>query len=218
MGEADVDGGYERVVLVHGLWMHGVVFSLFSRRLGRMGFDAQTYSYPTVRSGLGENASKLHRYIVRSGSRHVHLVGHSLGGLVVLRMLADRDVPWIGRVVLMGAPCDGCHCAGWLAHWPGGDAVLGRSMQDWLRSGGVQSLSKAHEIGVIAGNRSFGTGRLIPGLARPNDGVVAVQETRLDSAQDRLVLPVTHSQMLVSRICVEQTAHFLRTGSFQRDG
>ncbi len=73
------------------------------------------------------------------------------------------------------------------------------------------------EIGVISGSRSLGLGRLIPGLLRPNDGVVSVVETQLPQARDFVTLPVTHSQMLVSRACADEVAAFLRTGSFRHD-
>ncbi|MCX7170134.1 MAG: alpha/beta hydrolase, partial [Proteobacteria bacterium] len=69
-------------------------------------------------------------------------------------------------------------------------------------------------IGVVAGTHSFSCGRLIPGLALPNDGLVAVEETRIATARDSLSLNVSHSGMLLSRSCARQAASFIRTGSF----
>ena len=73
------------------------------------------------------------------------------------------------------------------------------------------------EVGVLAGTRSVGLGRVVPGLPRPNDGVVAVTETRLPGAADFIALPVAHSQMLASRPCATQIAAFLETGRFLHD-
>ena len=63
-----------------------------------------------------------------------------------------------------------------------------------------------------------GMGRIVPGMEKPNDGMVTVAETRWPGARDHAVLPVTHMQMLWSRACLIQTLHFLDTGRFLRGG
>jgi hypothetical protein len=55
---------------------------------------------------------------------------------------------------------------------------------------------------------------LARGLPTPNDGVVTVAETELAAACDRIVLPVSHSGMLLSRRVARQTGAFLRAGKF----
>jgi len=91
--------------------------------------------------------------------------------------------------------------------------IVGRSIRD--------SLARTHwevpadvEVGVLSGSRSFGMGRLIPGLRQPNDGVVAVEETRLTGSRDAITLPVSHSEMLFSGACAIQIASFLNHGRF----
>jgi hypothetical protein len=72
----------------------------------------------------------------------------------------------------------------------------------------------ARPLGVIAGNRSLGIGRLFARFSEPNDGTVAVRETQLDGAADRITLPVSHLGMMASPEVASQTAHFLREGRF----
>lgn len=211
--------GGETVVLVHGLWMHGIVFALFRRQLARRGFVTRSFSYPSVRAGLSQNVSALARFvgdIHASDASRIHLVGHSLGGLIVLGYLAQRPDPRIARAVLMGTPYGGSHCATGLMALPGGRALVGHSLPDWFKAPPPE-LPAAVEVGILAGDRSFGLGRVIPGLPRPNDGVVAVAETRLPGARDSVVLPVAHSQMLISGACVDQVASFLASGRFAHD-
>lgn len=205
----------ETVVLVHGLWMHGIVFLPQRRLLRRHGFTVRWFSYPSVRRSLRQNARALARFISATNRTTVHLVGHSLGGLVVLSMLAQYPDSRVRRAVLMGSPAAGCHCASVLAGTPGLSAIVGRSIKDWLALPPPE-LPASVEIGVLAGTRSLGLGRIIPGLPRPNDGVVCVEETRLPGMKDFITLPVSHSEMLVSRACADQVAAFLRTGSFSR--
>lgn len=208
-----MDGEGEMVILVHGLWLHGVVFAWYRRRLARRGFPSRAFSYPSVRRGLSENARALADFVAAQNAGRIHLVGHSLGGLVVLAMLAERTDPRLGRVVLLGSPVNGSHCAAGLLRWPGGAAMLGRSLRDWL-AGSPPALPAGVAVGVVAGSRSLGLGRIIRGLPKPNDGVVAVAETRLAAARDSVVLPVAHSQMLISNTCIDQVANFLNTGNF----
>ena len=54
------------------------------------------------------------------------------------------------------------------------------------------------------------------GLPRPHDGVVAVAETQMPGAKDVVVLPVSHSGMLVSRRVAGAVGCFLRSGHFPR--
>ena len=143
----------------------------------------------------------------------VHLVGHSLGGLVILSMLANRPDEHIGRIVLLGSPCGGSHCARVLLGIPFLRPLVGRSLREWLERPCLPPPPEI-EIGVLAGDSGFGLGRLIPGLARPNDGVVSLDETRLDTARDSIVLPIGHSKMLVSPACLAQIVAFVRSGSF----
>ncbi len=214
--ERDLAQAKDTVILVHGLWMPPFVLLPLRYRLIRRGFAVRLFSYPSMRGSLARNAQALAQFVSGTAGARIHLVGHSLGGLVVLTVLARHADLRLRRAVLMGSPAAGCHCASVLAHIPGLSALLGRSLKDWLALPRPR-LPASTKIGVIAGSRSLGLGRLIPGLPRPNDGVVAVAETRLPEAGDFVTLGVSHSEMLVSRACADQVAAFLRTGGFVHD-
>lgn len=203
-------------MLVHGLWMHGVVFMLQRRRLAQRGFVVHTFSYPSVRTPLQDNARALARFIGVLEAHEIHLVGHSLGGLIVLSMLAHYPDPRVGRVVLMGSPYLGSHCATLLMRMPGLSRMVGRSIRDWIADA-PPPVPATIEIGVLSGDRSLGVGRMLPGLPKPNDGIVAVAETHLAQAHDAITLHVSHSEMLISARCTDQVGAFLRTGRFTHD-
>ncbi len=200
------------VVLVHGLWMPAAVMWPLQRRLERRGFAVTRFGYPSLRAPLAANARALARHATEFG--RVRFVGHSLGGLVVLAAL-----PLLGgradRAVLMGSPTAACHCASVAQRVGALRRLVGRSLRDWFAA--PAAVPAGVEVGVISGSAPWGIGRLIPGLPRPNDGVVAVAETRLDAARDAVCLPVTHSQMLLSGRCAREAAHFLRHGRFLHD-
>lgn len=201
-------------VLVHGLWVHGVLMALMRRYLARTGFDAVCYSYPSVRYTLTENAGRLAQYARTLGVPRLHWVGHSLGGLVILRMLEREPALPPGRVVLAGVPYGGSHSGTALARSRLGARALGRSMREWLDSTRPAQFP-GREIGVIAGSLGVGLGRVVArDLPAPNDGAVTLAETQLPAARDRIVLPVTHTGMLLSRRVAHQAAAFLRDGAF----
>lgn len=182
--------------------------------LQRAGFEVFLFSYPSTREPLGANVQRLARRVAALGERRLHFVGHSLGGLLVLKYLADFPPARLGRVVTLGSPYAGCHAAERLGAYPLGRRLLGRSLPEWAEQRPTR-WSTPLELGVIAGTRGFGMGRLFaPDLPRPNDGVVTVAETAIPGGRECLLLPVSHSGMLVSRRVARAIAAFLRSGHF----
>ena len=204
-------------ILVHGVWMHGVVMELQRHYLAGQGFNAHCYSYHSMAPTLTENAQQLAEFASAQDASPIHWVGHSLGGLVILQMLESTAALPPGRVVLMGTPFQGSYAARALGSHQLGAMALGHSLAEWI------ARDKPHrfpgrEIGVIAGSHQFGLGLLVAhDLPEPNDGVVAAAETELPGARDRIVLPVSHSGMLISHSLANQTAAFLRDGHFDHE-
>lgn len=206
----------ETVVLVHGLWVHAITMSLIRRRLERDGYRVFAYSYPSVRLTFAENVARLAQYCRNVNALRAHFVGHSLGGLIVMRMLEAAPDVVPGRVVLAGTPVAGSHAARRLVRLPGGRAALGRSMVEWMEAR-RPAFAVSCDIGVIAGRMPVGAGRIVArDLPLPHDGAVTVGETDLPQARDRIVLNVSHSGMLVSRAVRHQIGAFLRHGAFDK--
>lgn len=205
----------ETVVLVHGLWMPSWVMALLALRLRRCGFHTAVFSYPSVRNSLSQNALQLSRFVERIAAPRIHFVGHSLGGLLVLQMLAHYPEPRTCRVVLVGSPYRGNVVASKLARRALGRWLIGRSVAQWLDQK-APTCTDRYAVGVIAGCGRLGMGTLIGGVPRPNDGVVAVEETRVPDASDHIVLKVNHTSMLLSARLARQTCAFLQNGHFLR--
>ena len=98
------------VVLIHGFWLNPAWMAPLGRRLARRGLVPWHLRYATMRRDLDEAAARLARCVQalrRPDGARVHLVGHSLGGLVALRALARGVDLGGGRVVLLGCPVRG---------------------------------------------------------------------------------------------------------------
>jgi len=220
------------VILIPGLWMPDFVLWPAQRRLERAGYAVRRFAYPSWRRGLDANVAALARCLAAlpaAPATPIHLVGHSLGGLLILQLLAHGAAASIGRVVLLGSPALGSHGAERLLDSRWGTLLAGRTLADWRAESQANSLAdsltnsrpalpRGIEIGVIAGTRGVGLGRLLGGLAQPNDGAVALAETRLPEAADFIALHVSHSGMLVSAACAGQVASFLESGRFIHAG
>lgn len=202
------------IILIHGLWMHAIVWQVQEVRLQRAGYTVRSISYPSWKGTLLANVERLAKVIAGLPATSIHLVGHSLGGLLALALLSRQPDSRIRRVVLLGSPCLDCHSARQLLSWPLVSPLVGRCLEDWLAAP-APNFPADVEVGIIAGTQRFGLGCVIPGLPTPNDGVVALAETLLPAARDVIALPVSHSGMLISKTCCEQVASFLRTGRFQ---
>lgn len=204
----------EPVIIIHGLWVHGLVMGWLTRRIAQDGFAARTYSYPTMRLTLSENAERFARYCTSLAAPRIHIVAHSMGGLVALKMLQMNRQLRCGRLILIGTPYTGSFAAQRLARFPGGHTLLGRSIAEWLRESRPVPDGIA-ETGIIAGTRGYGLGRLIaPDLPQPHDGVVTLAETAVPGVTHRVEMKVGHTEMLISRAVARQCCVFLRNGRF----
>lgn len=206
----------QMVILVHGLWMNTLALYALDKRIGQCGFAVERYSYATVGTGLEENARRLARRIERVQATAIHLVGHSLGGVVVLGAVARRPDPRVRRIVLMGSPVAGSAAGRSLARTHPGRWMLGRSETAWTQRPSP-SAPPGVEVGIIAGRLPIGLGRLLARLPFPNDGVVAVEETRVQGAKDSVLMPLNHTGLLFSSRASRQVCAFLRDGRFLHD-
>jgi pimeloyl-ACP methyl ester carboxylesterase len=206
--------GNPEVILVHGLWFGSWAMARMARKLQTAGFSVRRFSYTSTSGSLEAHAAELREFSRQTRSDQLHFAGHSLGGLVTLRMLSEYGGLPPGRVVLIGSPLDGSVVARRSRRVPGAEKLLGEVRTTLER--GYERLPGDRETGMIAGSRSIGLGMLVGGVEKPGDGTVGVNETRSRGLKDHLVLPVTHTGMLYSREVVRQAAYFLRTGGFDR--
>lgn len=233
----------ESVLVLHGLWMNRIAMQPLTSALRRAGFDGVAGHYRSMRGTLEENVMRVQEQVTellaargsRSGkgvSGRVHIVGHSLGGILALALLR-ADPERYGRVVLLGSPVGGCLAARQFAGYPGASWLLGETAGLWnalsqaeiphrspVRSGhaaGAESTAQEGvEVGSIAGSETFGLAHFFVGLPGVHDGVVRVEETQVPGLADHLLLPVSHTGMLLSDAVAAQCIAFLLNGRFSR--
>ncbi len=195
--------------------MHGVDMVLLQHRFEQAGYDAHRFRYPSTDKTVLQNAELLADFIDSLDASAVHLICHSLGGLVVRQYIDNHPAERLGNIVMLGTPNQSSSAAKKLATWPGGKLLMGKSLNDGL-SGSLPAWPDNQPLGVIAGDHRFGMGTIIPGIPQPNDGTVSVEETRLAGMQDHIVIHTSHFGLLMSKEVFNEALHFIQHGSFSR--
>lgn len=210
--------GPATVVLVHGLWMSGFELRVLKHRLEAGGrFRAVAFSYPSLSGSMSDHVRGLLDFARAQTVPELHFVGHSLGGLVILRALQLTDDLPPGRAVLLGTPLQGSRAAQGVASvLPFGKAILGAAVNAECVEWEAREWRGHRDVGVIAGSMGLGLGRLFADLNADHDGTVLVEETKLPGAKDHIVLSTSHTGMLFSAEVAQQAECFLRDGQFKR--
>jgi pimeloyl-ACP methyl ester carboxylesterase len=144
----------------------------------------------------------------------VHLVGHSLGGLVIYRLLQRYPHESVDRVVFLGTPAKPSLAAREAIHLRLVASLLSRSAAQELLRDRDRRWTMKRDLGIIAGTQRLGVGQFFAHFEEASDGTVAVSETRLPGAKDHIILPVSHFGMLMSARVARETGLFLREGHF----
>ena len=202
--------------MLHGLWMNRLVMHPLQAALEDAGYRTLALAYRSMRGTLDEHCARVAEGVARVEAQRVHLLGHSMGGVIALNFLMRRpELSRIGRTLLLGSPVASCDSARDFARHAVGRLFMGNSVALW-EDMPPPHIPAGREVGGIAGDVPLGLGPLFVQLDGPNDGVARVEETRLEGMADHIVLPVSHTGMLFSAAVAEQCTAFLRDGRFAR--
>ena len=207
------DNNKTGVILVHGLWYGSWALRALSHRLRRDGFMVRDFAYPATSTSLSAHASNLYEFAASVKSDGLHFLGHSLGGLVILRMMSETPELPQGRIVLLGSPLGGSAVARKMRNLPGSEKLLGEARTAIEK--GYTRIPEGRETGMIAGSMGLGLGVMMGGTGGPGDGTVSLEEASCPGLHDRLVLPVSHTGLLYSAKVAKHAANFLETGRFR---
>lgn len=212
----------ETVILLHGMGRLRLAMALLATRLRKQGFVTVNVGYPSTHKTI-ERLSE--QYLAPAidkckakGAERIHLVTHSLGGIIARYYLQDHRLPEGSRIVMLSPPNKGSEVVDALkSRWlyqlvtgPAGQA-LGTENNSFLS----RLLPVAEEVGVITGDRSSDPwfDRLFPGA---HDGKVSVERSKLDEMVDFLIVHEGHTFIMNSMAVMKQVIYFLQHGYFER--
>ncbi|MDF9832922.1 triacylglycerol lipase [Ereboglobus sp. PH5-5] len=221
--------GRDLVVVLHGVGVTCRWMSRIARAVEEAGYRVVNRTYPSRKLPLEKlGAQWLPRLLLENGAAEaprIHFVTHSMGGIVVrlwLRECGDCLPKNLGRIVMIAPPNHGSELPDRLRgfppfHWFTGvnGPRLGTGDDSLPRQLSLKAFPKGAELGIIAGNRTLNP-LFSHWIKRESDGTVSVASTRLDGMCDHIVMPHSHTGILLSRPVAAQAVHFLREGKFDR--
>lgn len=223
----------DTVVLLHGLGRGPASMWPVAQTLAREGYEIVNLRYASQRADIAALAEQTLAPVFARATNgpagqatpggRVHIVTHSLGGILVRQYLRDHGVPAsLGRVVMLAPPNGGSEIVdalkGWRVYaWLNGPAGLDLGTAVDQAPGRLGPLPVGVQVGVIAGDATWNPlfSAMIPG---PDDGKVAVARTHVAGESDHLVLPYSHTWLMNRRETRGQVVRFLRVGHFSRPG
>ena len=210
------------VLLLHGLARTGLSMAPMAWALRRAGFAPQIVDYPSRRRAIADLVLEVAARVDALEDGPVHFVTHSLGGVLVRALAAERfdadaPLPTGSRAVMLAPPHGGSAVADLVAGWPPVRAVLGPALSELGTDGASVPLGlgpvRGLEAGVIAGDRAvLPFARVLEGA---NDGLVSVESAFApDGLADTLLVRAGHTLPMASPEIMRQTVHFLEHGRF----
>ncbi len=217
------------VIVLHGLFRSPGSMTGICNHLEASGeYTTFNLSYPSTQGDVAAHAAALGRVVKRlEGIEEIHLIGHSLGNIVVRHYLADetdlatgrKPDPRIRRIVMLAPPNHGSQVAEKFGGLKPIVWVAGESLEmlgpKW-KTLEPRLATPACEFGILTGGRGDADG-YNPLLAGDDDGTVTVESARLAGAHDFRCLPVMHSFIMDDKQVREATLRFLKQGHFESE-
>lgn len=181
-------------LLVHGLGRTPASLFPLAGAIRRAGARTHFFGYLAAVESLDRIVRRLTHTLAER--RPDYLIAHSLGGILLRLAMAPLSTWPVRHFVMLGTPNRPPRLARMLCryrpfHWAFGDC--GRFLADPAGYARLPPVAVPHT--VIAGTAGP-TGRFSPFGDDPNDGVVAVDETRLDDAHQPVLVPAWHTLMM----------------------
>jgi pimeloyl-ACP methyl ester carboxylesterase len=194
----------EAVALVHGLFGFPWLMSLLGKRLKRQGYATRNWGYPSVVGSVERHASKLREVLgeleTAPDVSRIHLVAHSMGGIVGWCALREGIPRKFGRFVLLTPPGRGS----WAA------TAFGRPLRRICPA--IEQLSTKPDSLV---NRLEPLDGIDIGVIGASlDLVVPATNSHVPGEREHRIYPGLHHQVLFRADVADAIGSFLKTGEF----
>ena len=188
-----------QVWLLHGLGRTYASMEPMRGCLEEEGYVVHDWPYSSLDNDIPALGKRLRSDLDAADGR-VHLVTHSMGGIIVRVALQEGRPRSVGRVVMLAPPNQGSSLATMVTPLLGDWLPVVRQLRDEADSlvnqlGPVRDV----EVGIIAGSR---------------DQKVSVANTHLDGAADHVVVDSAHTFIMNRDVSCVYVQRFLKRGRF----
>ena len=192
------------VVLIHGLAAHRMLMWPLARKIRRAGYRSFNFGYRSWLWSIEHHAARLRQFLEKLERDEqfdtLHIVAHSMGGIVARTALLDADLRKFGRLVMLGSPNDGSPAARRLGYVLPFAKTL-RQVSDAPTSF-VRTLPHPTdvEVGVVAASYDF---------------VIPEESSHLATETDHVQIFSGHNGLLIRPTAAKKVISFLKNGRFE---
>jgi hypothetical protein len=209
VSQDSTESGKKGVVLLHGLTGHSILLRPIHSQLRKLGYDLLNWSYWSLPSTIESHRERLEKDVagwIRSAElSRVHLIGHSMGGIIVRSLLGSTGLSQdiasrVGNVVQLVPPNQGSPVAA--RFWRCGFRFRAFHELSDIAGSAVTTLpdpSGDFRIGILAAKR---------------DRVVPLANTRLKQTADHQIVKAGHTTILFRRRTARLVGNFIQGGKF----
>jgi Alpha/beta hydrolase family len=185
------------VLLVHGLWRTPLSFLRLVYRLREWGYRTEHFGYAAVAQRYDAIVARLTaRLEGLSAAGPYAVIGHSLGGILLRSSLPLLAAPPPRHFLMLGTPNRPPRLARVFgARWAY-RRLLGECGVNLASPAFYAALPPPQVPYTVVAGTAGPRGRWSPFGDEPNDGIVAVSETRIADSDPIVLLPVTHTFMM----------------------
>jgi hypothetical protein len=175
--------------LLHGLGRTRRSLARLDRALTQAGFTTARLDYPSTRGSIQDHAATVAELLGHVPTpAKLSFASHSLGCLIT-RQLLSYDAPWrsaVERIVMVAPPNQGASLAAALDKGSVMRGILGPSYGQIARGFATTLPVPDVPVAIFAGHVA----------GAPGDGLVSVDETRLDGASQHHIVPAIHTFLM----------------------
>lgn len=200
------------VILFHGIRASAGAMDNIARFLDEKGYTVINIDYPSSQYEIATLAENYFGPALenccdgasKESGRKIHIVTHSMGGIVLRQYLQNHSIKNLGKIVMIAPPNHGSIWSDLMGDWKIAEWIMGPALAE-LKTGdqGVpENLPiPATEFAIIAGE---------------NDNKVSVESAKLEGMADFKVVPNNHINILRSKEMMEAVGRFLQDPYFNR--
>ena len=211
-----------RIVLIHGFHRSYKDMEPLEQNLKSLGYKVENLNFPLTFPDIKFSKEMLKKFLLdlKYGGmiekEEIVLIGYGLGGKLIEETLKDEEVDGIvDKIILIAAPLRDSVVHRRLKRvFPLLDTifkplrVLGKGKKFEVKNPKI-------EIGVIIGTETEGI--FSRWLGEFNDGLLNSKECMLDSAKDKLLIPLVHEEIHKKMGTAKYINNFISKGRFRID-
>ncbi|MCC9607752.1 putative lipase [Blastopirellula sp. JC732] len=194
----------EKVALIHGFASTSLLLKRLERQIRAAGFATQRYGYFSLIGDIEAYARRfsetLRKIDEEADVERLHIVAHSLGGLVTRRALQLYRPAHLGRVVFLASPHHGLYAG-----------------RFW---GGLLNLVQCRAVAQMSDVPDSYVNQLAPpdfefaAIAATYDHLVPEHSAHLEGCVDYRIYPTMHTALLLRRDVAQDICNYLAQGRF----